>query len=169
MKLYTEKEWFDKFYPKKWGDWTKEYNIGMFKKNPQATSCYWMDYKLTGIVLGDPNNTNILKVQELSLDIEQNILEHFFIECGDQKDEKAVSWFIQPYYQPKTKKYYANILIRKVDSNLDLFNIYITGSDDSCFGKDFIGIKDLNKGIKDIKNYGISIIQEKDQQYYRIN
>lgn len=49
--IYTEAEYFDKFYPKSWGDWRKEYNLKMYNKHPRETGCTWMDYYQEGYTL----------------------------------------------------------------------------------------------------------------------
>ena len=56
--IYTEAEYFDKFYPKSWGDWRKEYNLKMYCKHPRESGCTWMDYYQEGYTLTEDSREN---------------------------------------------------------------------------------------------------------------
>jgi len=167
LKTYSEEEWFDTFYPKEWGNWRENYNAAMYSKHQGATGCCWMDYNETGFLLSDPDNTGFMKV--VKRDYDTGTVDYFFVECGTSDKEEDVAWFLQPYYQSKTKTYFAKVYAQKTESNLDLYRIHVSGNDDSSYEKHFIGLKDLKQGIDDIKTYGVEVIQESDQKYFFTN
>lgn len=163
MWIYTEEEWLDKFYPKEWGDWREEFNIGMLRKHRDLTGCNWMDYRLSGWLSGEDGDGK-MKVNHRQY---PSTLDHFFIECGDADDEQNVCHFLIPTLQKSVGKYFASVEVLKVESNLDLYQIYISGCDDSSFTKDFIGEDDLKEEVELIKRIGVSDIQSRD--YYFTN
>jgi hypothetical protein len=149
MKIYTEKEWFDTFYPKEWGDWTKEYNINEYRNRDKniKSACTWMDYHLFGIPLREKDGKmKIIKRHD------KNLIDHFFIECGNEKDV----WLdVQPYLQIDGT-YYASVLIDRLESNLELYRVYISGIDDSSFTSHCLGSIKLKDVVDRIKKYGPS-------------
>ena len=163
--IYRENEYFDKFYPKSWGDWRKEYNLKMYNKHPQESGCTWMDYYETGYTLVE-NSKGVMQVRTIP---RPEIIERFFIKCGDQEDESNIAFFIQPAFQPKTKEYYCSVTLTKMESNLDLYKVFITGNDDSSYTKHYICLDDANIDIEHIVNYGIDIIQDKGSEFFFTN
>jgi hypothetical protein len=158
MKIYSEEEWFEKFYPKSWGDWRTEFNIEMYRKHQNVTSCSWMNYKLTGWLTSEVNGK--MKVNKYSS--KPYCLDNFFVECGQESNEDEVCWFIQPYLQQKDKTYYAQISTHKMESNLDIYVIYISGCDDASYTKHVIGMYNLIQEVLYIKNNGIRDIQNRE-------
>jgi len=149
LEIYSEKEWFDTFYPKEWGNWQEAYNIGEYIKTPRLSGCVWMDYKLNGIVL---SGKKIMKI--LPWGDNCPYYDHFFIECHPENDA-----FIQPHFQPKNQKSYASILLNKEESNLDLWKIKVAGNDDSSYSKHFIGLEAAMTELDKIKQKGITYIR----------
>lgn len=163
--IYKEDEYFDEFYPKHWGDWRKEYNLKMYCAHPRETGCTWMDYYETGYTLVE-NSKGIMEVREIH---RPEIIERFFIKCGDLKDESKIAFFIQPAFQPKTEEYYCSVTLTKMESNLDLYKIYITGNDDSSYTKHYISLNDAITDINYIKEIGVDIIQDKGSEFFFTN
>lgn len=159
MKEYfTEDEWFEEFYPHELGDWRKEFVVN------NDSGCCWMDYCFNGFPLSSKND--ILPISKCP-EVNPNFIDHFFIECGNLLDENNVCWFVQPYYQKKNETYYANVVVSKLESNLDLYEIYISGHDDSSYTKHFLSKSSILDEIDYLKNYGIDNIQ--DREYFFTN
>lgn len=166
--IYSESEYFDKFYPKHWGDWRKEYNLKMYIAHPRETGCAWMDYYETGYVTAQ-NSEGVMEVREIS---RPELIERFFIKCGKSgslEDESKIAFFIQPAFQPKTGEYYASVTLTKMESNLDLYEVFITGIDDSSYTKHYISLSVALNDIQLIKEYGISHIQNKEHDFFFTN
>ena len=151
MKLFTEEEWFDTFYPKEFGNWREGFNIAKYRENPEATGCSRMNYCISGY-LSCENSDGFMALNKYPPDASQ---EHFFVECGYKSDDKNIAWFIQPYFQKKDDTYYASVKISKMESNLDIYIIYISGCDDCSYTKHFVGKESLNKEVLQIKERGI--------------
>lgn len=163
--IYTEAEYFDKFYPKSWGDWRKEYNLKMYCKHPRESGCTWMDYYQEGYTLTE-DFTGKMTVREID---RPEIIERFFIKCGDLEDESKIAFFIQPAFQPKTEEYYCSVTLTKMESNLDLYKMFITGNDDSSYTKHYISLNDAITDINYIKEIGVAIIQDKESEFFFTN
>lgn len=159
MNIYKEDEWFDKFYPKEFGDWREGFNMKARIENPTATGCTWMDYKVAGYLTA-VNENGMMILRPWSEDV--GIIEHLFISCGESSNEEEVDWFIQPYFQFKDQHYYASIKLTKEESNLDLYKVYISGNDDSSYTKHFIGLSYAGKELQYLRENGISDIRERD-------
>ena len=163
--IYTESEYFDEFYPKSWGDWRKEYNLKMYCKHPQESGCTWMDYYETGYTLVE-NLAGVMEVREIH---RPEIIERFFIKCGSLEDESKIAFFIQPAFQPKTGEYYASVTLTKMESNLDLYKVFITGNDDSSYTKHFTSLRVALEDIQLIKDYGINHIEDEESGFFFTN
>lgn len=163
--IYTESEYFDEFYPKSWGDWRKEYNLKMYCSHSHETGCTWMDYYQEGYLLTE-DFSGRMEVREIH---RPEIIERFFMKCGDLEDESNIAFFIQPAFQPKTEEYYCSVTLTKMESNLDLYKVFITGNDDSSYTKHYISIKEAQEDIELIKEYGISHIQNEEYEYFFTN
>lgn len=159
-KIFTEEEWFDEFYPKSWGNWREYYNANAYRENRGESGCTWMDYNMTGYLL---NSANLIregmKVNKWP-EGKCPFLNCFFIECGSEENGD-ISYFIQPYFQYKDKTYYAKVVISKIESNLNLYKIHISGNDDSSYTKHFIGTLDLADEILRIEQEGIQEITDR--------
>lgn len=163
IKVLTEQEWFEEYYPKEWGDYTKEYNIGEYRKNPRKSGCSWMCYGDLGFVFGE-NEHGIMKVQQYE-DTYQDTY-HFlriFVQCSEDDG------FIQPYHQPKDNTYYSKVVMSKEESNLELWSLYVVGCDDSSYTKHFIGYRAARECLEDLLEYGIQIINQKDSGWFFTN
>ncbi len=103
----------------------------------------WMNYKITGIVLSDgkiiPNEENY------------RYKESFLVRTN-------ADCFIQPFKQ-NDETYWAQVVLRKVTSNLPLYEIYIFGCDDASYTKHYLSLKDAVKDINFVKDNGISRIE----------
>lgn len=159
MNVYTEEQWFDTFYPKEWGNWRECYNIKKYRENVEVTGCSWMNYKLTGFCLSE-NENGLMGVRNYSYSKPQ-YLDHFFVETTCDE--------IQPFYQSKTNKYYSGIVISKLTSNLDIYQVYIYGCDDASYTKHFMSKCELENEVNRIKEFGIEHIFEKDSEYFFTN
>lgn len=163
--VYSEAEYFDKFYPKSWGDWRKEYNLKMYNKHPRESGCTWMDYYQEGYTLTE-DFTGRMAIRKID---RPEIIERFFIKCGDLEDESNIAFFIQPAFQPKTKEYYCSVTLTKMESNLDLYKVFITGCDDSSYTKHYISLNDAITDINYIKEMGVGVIQDKGSDFFFTN
>ena len=162
--IYTESEYFDEFYPKSWGDWRKEYNLKMYCKHPQESGCTWMDYYQEGYCLVEVSG--IMKVNPIK---RTGLIERFFIKCGSLEDESKIAFFIQPAFQPKTGEYYASVTLTKMESNLDLYKVFITGNDDSSYTKHYISLRAALEDIRMIKDCGINHIEDEEYGFFFTN
>lgn len=160
--IYTESEYFEEFYPKSWGDFREEYNLDMYRKQPRVSGCTWMDYYELGYCLA-PDENNIMKVREIH---RPEIIERFFIKCGSLEDESKIAFFIQPAFQSKTGEYYASVTLTKMESNLDLYKVFITGNDDSSYTKHFTSLRVAQECIEMIKYFGINHIEDKEYEFF---
>lgn len=159
MEVYTEDQWFDSFYPKEWGNWKEFYNIAKYRETQDVTGCTWMNYKLTGYCLSE-NKDGLMEIRKYNYS-RPSVLDHFFVETTCDE--------IQPFTQPKVKKEYAGICVRKLTSNLEIYEVYIYGCDDASYTKHFNSKETLNHEIDVIKKYGISHIFYKDSEYFFTN
>lgn len=159
MKVYSEEQWFDAFYPKSWGNWKEFYNIKKYREYPKVTGCCWMNYKLTGFCVGE-NEEGLMGVHKYTYS-KPSTLDHFFVETTCDE--------IQPFHQPKVDEYYTGIKISKMYSNLDIYEIYIYGCDDASYTKHFNNDQDLNDEIEKLKKFSISHIFNKDSGYFFTN
>lgn len=152
LKQYSEEEWFNTFYPQAWGDWKTHYNIGMSRKTDGVTGCCWMDYTKTGVVLGEDKETGLMKIIPWSSG-RPDVIEVVFIECGHANDKENVAFHLQPYFQPQDQTYYAKVVLSKMESNLNLYSIYISGNDDSSYTKHFVGLNAGIDALADLRAY----------------
>lgn len=159
--VYSEEQWFDTFYPEELGNWKEEFNMREVRSGNYETGCSWMDYEKFGYVTNEDPNTGLMKVKNYT---ESDTLEHFFIQCN-----KSTCAFIQPIYQPLTKQYFASVSVRKIESNLDLYKMYIRGCDDSSYTKHFIGEKHVAYEIRRILREGIDYIQYAENGFFFTN
>ena len=159
MEVYTEEQWFDKFYPKEWGNWRECFNIKKFSEHIEATGCSWMNYKLTGYCLSE-NENGLMKVCVYKHSKPQ-YLDHFFVETACDE--------IQPFYQKQINKHYAGIAVTKLTSNLEIYQVYIYGCDDASYTKHFISNCELENEVNRIKEFGIKHIFAKDSEYFFTN
>jgi hypothetical protein len=158
IEVLDETEWFYAFYPEEWGDWTISYNMRAYREDPDRTPCTWMDYCMTGYLSREDPITGLMKVNDSSWGYR---LEHFFVS-------KAPG-FIQPIYNPINKEHYARVRVTKVESNLDLYEIYVSGGDDASYTKHFFDYKLLQAEIKNIKANGIAHVYKKSSEYFFTN
>lgn len=160
FKIYSIEEWFNEFYPKSWGNWREFYNIKKYREQKNLTGCTWMDYSGYAVVSGETDEKGHMKVLYCLNEFNKKYtIDNFFISCAP--------YFVQPYYQPKDKEYYVKVKAYKMESNLDLYCVYISGCDDSSYTKHFIGLSNLMNELKYIKENGILDIQ--DREYFFTN
>ena len=159
MKVYTEEQGFDSFYPVEWGNWKEFYNIAKYRETRGVTGCSWMNYKLTGYCLSE-NKDGLMEIRNYNY-CKPHVLDHFFVEtlCDE----------VQPFHQPKVGKDYAGITITKLTSNLEIYQVYVYGCDDASYTKHFSCKEDLDHEVKVIKEYGIEHIFYKDSEYFFTN
>lgn len=162
--IYTEAEYFEEFYPKSWGDFREGYNLDMYRKHPRESGCTWMDYYQEGYCLVE--DSGIMKVNPIK---RPELIERFFIKCGSLEDESKIAFFIQPAFQPKTGEYYASVTLTKMESNLDLYKVFITGNDDSSYTKHYISLRAALEDIRMIKDFGINHIEDEGSEFFFTN
>ena len=158
--IYTPQELFENFYPKEWGDWRKEYNIKAYRENPDETVCAWMCYDGGTFLCGEDADG---KMKVLTREWKDH-RETFFISCGPLtgEDDCITAWFLQPYGNNADNNAYAKVRVSKVESNLDLYEVYISGCDDSSYTKHFIGAAECDKEVAYIKEHGVIDIRDRD-------
>lgn len=88
-------------------------------------------------------------------------VDTFFVSCGDGEDDET-AWFLQPYLQPKDKTYYAKVSVTRMESNLSLYRVYISGCDDSSYTRHFLGWSSVQAEISYLKQHGVLDIQDRD-------
>ena len=159
IKVYSEEQWFDTFYPTEWGNWREFYNISKYRESQKITGCSWMNYKLTGYCLSE-NSEGLMKVNTYNYG-KPYYYDHFFVETSCDE--------IQPFYQPRVNKYYAGVGISKLTSNLNIHSIYIYGCDDASYTKHFDNELELQTEISKIKMFGISHIFTEKSGYFFTN
>ena len=82
MIVLTEEEWFDKYYPKEWGNWREYYNIKAYRENGVLkTGCTWLNYRITGLVRSQ-NNNDLLEILKYN-NRESNFLKSSLFEVDD--------------------------------------------------------------------------------------
>lgn len=151
-KILTELEWFEEYYPKHWGDFTKEYNLNEYLKSDE-TACSWMCYENLGY-LSSEDGKGIMKVNKRDDSyLRDNHKDVLFIECS--KEDR----FIQPYQQPKDGRYFFKVVLSKEESNLDLWRLYVVGCDDSSYTSHYIGYQVAKESLDDIVKYGIGVVE----------
>lgn len=145
MKKLTEEEYFERYYPKSWGDWRKEYNIGEYRnQKPRISGVTWMDYIMTGFLLSERDNCLV----EVIRDKRPNYLDSFFISVEDAA-------YLQPMYQPKDETWWIKGYVRRLESNLTIYELHISGGDDSSYTKHYLDWEDLQKDLLSIYQYGV--------------
>ena len=111
-------------------------------------------------------DSGIMKVNPIK---RTKLIERFFIKCGSLEDESKVAFFIQPAFQPKTGEYYASVTLTKMESNLDLYKVFITGNDDSSYTKHYISLGAALEDIRMIKDFGINHIEDEEYGFFFTN
>ena len=136
-RILTEEQWFDTYYPKSWGDWRKEYNLEMFQTTKDETACTYLDYGSTGFTIRFGGDCPILMVRSWVHGYPAPT--NYFMEVDGEN-----SSFIQPYKQPKDGKFFVKFALRKVESNLNLYETHFVGCDDVSYSKHYVGDKKSN-------------------------
>jgi len=117
----SETWWFKTFYPKSWGNWKESFNQ---KKSDDShrfgrdykSACHWSHYRCAYNV-GNINSFGRRETKPAKGDI----LHNCFFEVDHYRSD------LVPIYQPKNKTAYYQVLCKKMDSNLDLYSIFILG------------------------------------------
>lgn len=141
MLVLTEEQWFDKYYPKEWGNWREAYNIKAYQDNGRfKTGCTWLNYRTTGYLYSQDEN-GLMKVYSSN----RNYIDSCLFEVSSSN--YVADAFCAATQPDKTK--WVQGIMRKKESNLDLYSIKLFGIDDTSYTKDFIGldslIRDWNK------------------------
>lgn len=158
-KVLSASEWFDTFYPSEWGDWRKEYNIKAYREGQRETACTWMCYPSSVYLLRE-DESGQMKVCPSEWGATSEV-ETFFVSCGSQSGGE-IAWFLQPYLQPADETYYAKVSVTRMDSNLDLYRVYIAGCDDSSYTRHFLGLRSVREEISYLKTHGVFNILDRD-------
>jgi hypothetical protein len=132
----SEEEWFDKYYPKEWGDWRNYYNIEEYCKNTEATGCTWLNYRTTGWVSGKRDG-----LMEINSRREYNSYLNSTLFSVNEEVGNTFCGAKQP-----DGTIWVQATIYKQESNLDLYTIRLFGIDDASYSKDFIGLDSLLEG-----------------------
>jgi len=130
-------------YMKKYGEWDYE---GRVVNN----SVCWMNYKMTGIPLGKGED-GIMRVIPWSEGAPY--LESFLVRA-DRPDEN----FICPFEQKKDNTKWAHVVTSKMESNLDIWVIYLFGADDASYTHHSKSKAEMDHEIDIIKDRGITAI-----------
>jgi len=137
FEVLTEEEYFDRYYPKSAGNWKEFYNIDAYRKNDFGIA--WMCYKKYGYLCSEVDGK--MKVQKWD-DSYSSYIHSFFMECRMS--------ILCPYIT-QDNKWWAQVTLRKEESNLDLYTIYIGGCDDASWSLHVIGLPQANEVIEKLK------------------
>ena len=148
-KVLTEEGWFDTYYPSEWGDWRKSYNIKAYREfNHKDTGCTWMCYTDTGYLSSEDENGE-MQVRSWS-DPDSHSLAVLFIQL-ESSDE-----FNCAYHQPKDNTHWVKVRVSRMESNLVLISIYISGCDDVSYTKHLLGDETWESEVEELKILGMS-------------
>ena len=165
MLILTEEEWFDKYYPKEWGNWREYYNIKAYTEacktsyKQKITGCTWLNYKTTGY-LSSSNDNSLMKVNSyydssyissVLFQIDEDISNSF---CGAEQPDNT---------------YWVQGTMYKRESNLDLYTIKLFGIDDTSYSKDFIGLDSVLEGWNKVPYVLSDWDNLKKEEYYFTN
>jgi hypothetical protein len=140
-KWLTVEEWFDEYYPKEWGDWRKEYNIGKFRET-RGTACTYLEYYGTGARLGATTRDGRIPV----IDHEGHKVKHrIFVDATE-------AHYVNSYVQPKDGKEFASVIVNEYES---ISTIQVTGCDDAAFIKEYENYYDLMQDFEAIRALGV--------------
>lgn len=148
-EVLQEEEYFNRYYPKEFGNWRELYNIQAYKdacaegKDPGVC---WMCYKKTGIVLSGSDIPGCMKIISWSVPV---YIESFFIS--------GAGAYLCPY-KTLDKKTWGQVTLRKMESNLPIFVIHIGGCDDSSYSIHCMGEDEARKVLGLITENGIEDI-----------
>ena len=153
-KVLQEEEYFDSYYPKELGDWRKKYNIQAYKDGKFQGVC-WMCYKRSGVVLSGDEEPGNMKIIPSSSD---RYIESIFLECGSANTEPSAH-YIQPY-MTSDGKFWAQITVEKMESNLDLYMIHISGDDDASYSLHCLGKSEVKKMFHILTRDGMNSLKD---------
>lgn len=163
MIILTEEEWFDKYYPKQWGNWREYYNNKAYtescKSNNKITGCTWLNYNSTGFLYG-VNDKGLMKVgvrdknpyiKSSLFQVTKDICDMF---CGPKQPDNT---------------YWVQGTIYKRESNLELYMLCLSGIDDTSYTKDFIGLDNVLEGWNKVPYVLFNWDNLKKEDYYFTN
>ena len=136
FEVLTEEEYFDRYYPKEFGDWKEFYNIGEYRKKTNI-GIAWMCYKKYGFLCKEEDGK--MKVTKWSV---SPYIDSLFMEC-------RMSGLCP--YKTQDNKWWAQVTLRKMESNLDLYEIHIEGCDDSSWSLHILGNDAANGVMEKLK------------------
>ena len=122
-----------------------------------------------GSIMRNMNENQEVGIMKVNPTNRAELIERFFIKCGSLEDESKIAFFIQPAFQPKTGEYYASVTLTKMESNLDLYKVFITGNDDSSYTKHYISLDSALEDIRMIKDFGINHIEDEENGFFFTN
>lgn len=165
MIILTEEEWFDKYYPKEWGNWREYYNSKAYtescRSNNEITGCTWLNYNSTGW-LYSPNEEGLMKVCFRDKDNDPYIKSSLF-----QVDKEIGDLFCSTKQPDNT--YWVQGTIYKRESNLSLYTLRLAGIDNTSYSKDFIGLNSVLEGWNKVPYVLSDWANLKKEQYYFTN
>lgn len=166
LEIYTEYQWFTKFYPESWGDWRKTYNYKNYidykhhdfdkDENYKGTGCRFSDYINYYAILDNKNTLINVYYRE-----QYNIVDGYFLECNHRND-------LDYSFQPLTGKFYVKIMMYKIKSNLDLYAIIIPKANGKFYTLHTLGLIDLISEIGKLNNFGFDVLKKENSNYFLI-
>jgi hypothetical protein len=136
MLILTEEEWFDKYYPKEWGNWRESYNIYAYRKDEHLSGCSWLNYRCTGYAS--------LSTKDGQMKISKRDDNPYIMSSLFSVDEDISHSFCGAKQPDNT--YWVHGTIYKRESNLELYTIKLFGVDDASYSKDFIRLDNVLEG-----------------------
>jgi hypothetical protein len=121
----NEEEYFDRYYPKELGDWRKEYDIKACREG-KIPGVYWMCYRQSGIASGENPDTGKMEI------IPWRSVNPRFVRSGFLQMQGPEIGYLCPYKTGDGKEW-AQITVRREESNLSLYVIRIAGCDDASY------------------------------------
>ncbi len=159
MLILTEEDWFDRYYPKEWGNWREYYNIEAYRKNKHLSGCTWLNYIMTGYVLSE-DDKGLMKINKRGSDS--------YIRSSLFQVSIDVYMSIGGFEQPDNT-YWVHGEIYKHESNLKLYTIRLFGCDDTSYSKDFVGLYSVLKGWDKVPYVLSDWPNLKKEEYYFTN
>lgn len=164
MYWLSESDWFDKYYPKAWGNWREEYNYGEYRDQqyPKIVPCTWMNYRSSGYL--EKGSKKILRVYRHPV---QMYIDSFLV-C----DEFNKCAFIQPFHAADGS-FWSHIFLQDMAAlrannpkigwgESVCYRMYCFGSDDAAKEKLYC-VDEFESALEDInmiKAFGMEYVDE---------
>jgi hypothetical protein len=110
----------------------------------------WLNYRMCGTVFDHT-------VQERA---DSGYLNSFLVQAihtPTYEDDDGIDWYICPFEQTDNT-YWAQCILTKMESNLELYVVCVFGCDDASYSKHYLSVEEANADLEEIKRSGISSI-----------